>query len=85
MGGKHFNKGKHTAKKENKKLKGKKVRIFSLLLIIILVIFGINFMREADFIEGITKEKNSISSFRFNGHTDSKTKLSSSSAPNSTL
>ena len=59
MGGKHFNKGKHTAKKENKKLKGKKVRIFSLLLIIILVIFGINFMREADFIEGITKEKNS--------------------------
>ncbi len=60
MGGKHFSKGKHsTSRKENKKLSSRKKRIFSLILIILLVIFGINFIKESDFIEYITKEKNS--------------------------
>lgn len=58
--GKHFEKGKHSSKKENKKLNnGKKLRFFSLILIIILVvILGTKAIKESELI-GITNEKNS--------------------------
>lgn len=59
MGEKSFKKGKHSGKEENKKLSSRKVKFFSLILIILLVIFGINFIKESDFIEKTTEEKNS--------------------------
>ena len=59
--GKHFEKGKHSNEKSNKKLiNSKKVRFFSLIIIAILVVMiGINCIKEADIIIGNTKEKNS--------------------------
>ncbi|MCI8470774.1 MAG: sortase [Clostridia bacterium] len=58
MGGKHFKKGKHSDKKENKKLAGKIIKIFLLFLLIILIIFGIIFIGDINVIQMI-KEKTS--------------------------
>ena len=58
MGGKHFKKGKHSDKKENKKLASKIIKIFLLFLLIILIIFGIIFIGDINVIEMI-KEKTS--------------------------
>lgn len=57
--GKHFEKGKHSHKKQNKKpIASKKVKFFSVIIIaMLIVIVGINCIRETDFINN-TKEKN---------------------------
>lgn len=64
MRGKHFSKEKHSNKKTNKKLNSRKIRFFSfILIIIILILLGTKVVKDQgfrfnfDFI-GITKEKN---------------------------
>lgn len=58
--GKHFEKGKHSSKKENKKLMtSRKLKFFSLMIVILLIlIIGTKVAQETELIE-ITKEKNS--------------------------
>ncbi len=59
MGGKRFKKGKHSGNQEDKKLSSKKIKFFSLIVIMGLVILlGANFIKESDWIKS-TEEKNS--------------------------
>lgn len=57
--GKHFEKGKHSHNKENKKLvTNKMVKFFSMIIIaIVIVIVGINGIKETDLFKN-TKEEN---------------------------
>lgn len=59
MSGKRFRKEKHSGQKGNKKFSSRQIKFFSLILIIIILIFGIvNFIKKPDF-RGTTEEKNS--------------------------
>ncbi|MCI8760170.1 MAG: sortase [Clostridia bacterium] len=59
MNTKRFRKGKHRGQKENKKFSSRQIKFFSLILIVIILLFGISkFIKESDFI-GTTEEKNS--------------------------